>query len=83
MKKRLLYKKYIIPKIIILIRARRKRQYIYVLGINTSRNIEALQFSMHKKLTTADTVMSANSCHPPEQKYTDKLFQKTEEIKKF
>jgi len=27
--------------------------------------------------------MSANSCHPPEQKHADKLFKKTEKIKKF
>jgi hypothetical protein len=38
--------------------------------INITRNIDSLQFSIYKKPTTTDTIIPANSCHPPEQKYS-------------
>jgi hypothetical protein len=38
--------------------------------ITITWNIDSLQFSIYTKPNTTDTIIPANSCHPPEQKYS-------------
>jgi hypothetical protein len=38
------------------------------LDISFTRNDNSLSFSIYRKSTTTDTVISNNSCHPPEHK---------------
>jgi hypothetical protein len=40
------------------------------LDITIARNIDSIQFSIHRKSTTTDTMIPTTSCYPPEQKYS-------------